>query len=68
MGTTEFDAVIAGGRVFVGSADGNLYAITPSGLLFFAVNTKGSIRSAPAISDNGLLFVTTNKSILAIGP
>ena len=54
--------------VYVGSADGNVYAITPMGLLYFAVNAKGSIRSAPALDSDGTLYVTTDKAVVAIGP
>ncbi len=54
--------------VYVGSADGNVYAITSKGLLYFAVNAKGSIRSAPALDADGTLYVTTDKAIVAIGP
>jgi outer membrane protein assembly factor BamB len=58
----------ADGTVYVGSADSRLYAITPSGSLFFAVNVKGAIRSAPAIGDDGTLYVTTATALVAIGP
>ena len=53
--------------VYVGSTDGNLYAITPSGLLYFAVKAKGKITSAPALGDDETLYVTTDNAILAIG-
>lgn len=54
--------------VYAGSLDGRLYALTPTGLLYFAVNAKGAIRSAPAISDDATLYVTTDTSVVAIGP
>lgn len=54
--------------VYVGSSDGKLYAITASGLLFFAVNVKGKIRGAPALGDDGTLFVTSDTGIHSIGP
>jgi len=68
LGPVATPVVGSDGTVYAGSADGNLYAITPSGLLYFAVATKAPIRSAPALGSNGLLYVTTEKAIVAIGP
>jgi outer membrane protein assembly factor BamB len=68
LGAVATPVVAVDSTVYVGSADGNLYAITPTGLLYFAVNTKGSIRSAPAIGDDGTLYVTNDKAVVAIGP
>ena len=68
LGPVATPVVGADATVYVGSADGNLYALTPMGLLYFAVNAKGSIRSAPALDANGVLYVTTDKAIVAIGP
>jgi outer membrane protein assembly factor BamB len=56
------------GTVYVGSADTRLYAITPKGNLFFAVNVKGRVKSAPAIITGPTLLVTTDTGLVAIGP
>ena len=68
LGAVATPVIAADLTVYVGSADGNLYAITDKGLLYFAVNAKGSIRSAPALDKSGTLYVTTDKAIVAIGP
>ena len=68
LGAVATPVVGADETVYVGSADGNLYAITQNGLLYFAVNAKGSIRSAPALDPDGTLYVTTDKAVVAIGP
>jgi outer membrane protein assembly factor BamB len=68
LGTVATPVVGVDATVYVGSVDGNLYALTPMGLLYFAVNAKGSIRSAPALDANGVLYVTTDKALVAIGP
>lgn len=68
LGAVATPVVGADQTVYAGSADGNVYALTPKGLLYFAVNAKGSIRSAPALDSDGTLYVTTDKAIVAIGP
>jgi outer membrane protein assembly factor BamB len=68
LGAVATPVVGSDGTVYAGSADGRLYAVAPSGLLFFAVNTKGIIRSAPALGDDATLYVTTSTALVAIGP
>lgn len=68
LGAVATPVVGPDGTVYAGSADGRLYAVTPTGLLYFAVNAKGAIRSAPAISDDATLYVTTETAVVAIGP
>jgi outer membrane protein assembly factor BamB len=68
LGAVATPVIGSDGTVYVGSADGKLYAITPKGALFFAVNAKGRIHSAPAIGDDATIYVTTETSIVAIGP
>jgi len=68
LGAVATPIVASNGTIYVGSADGRVYALTPSGLLFFAVNAKGRVRSAPALGDDGTLYVTTDTSLVAIGP
>lgn len=61
--------VIAGdGVVYVGASDARVYAIYPSGTLFFAVNVKGAVASAPAITSSGALLVTTSTGLASVGP
>jgi outer membrane protein assembly factor BamB len=68
LGAVATPVIDREGYVFFGSADGHVYALTPGGSLFFAVNAKGAIKSAPALSDDGTLFVTTSNALVAIGP
>ena len=68
LGAVATPVVGVNGTVYAGSADGKLYAVSPTGLLFFAVNAKGRIHSAPAIGDDGTLYVTTDTALVAIGP
>lgn len=68
LGAVATPVIDADGIVYAGSADGKLYALKPTGLLYFAVNAKGRIHSAPAIGDDGTLYVTTDTAIVAIGP
>ena len=39
-----------------------------AGILYFAVNVKGAVKGAPAIGNDGTLYVTTSTSLVAIGP
>lgn len=68
LGPVASPVIGLGGTVYVGSADGRVYALAPTGLLFFAVNAKGAIRSAPAIAADATLYVTTENALVAIGP
>lgn len=68
LGEVGTPAIGSDGVVYAGSADGKLYAVTPSGLLFFAVNVKGRIKGAPALSDNGALYVTSDTGVHGLGP
>jgi outer membrane protein assembly factor BamB len=68
LGAVATPVIAVDGTVYAGSADGKLYAVSPTGLLFFAVNAKGRIHSAPAIGDDGTLYVTTDTALIAIGP
>jgi outer membrane protein assembly factor BamB len=56
------------GTVYVGSADARLYAITSKGSLFYAVNVKGSVRTAPAIGTGSALYVSTDNALVVVGP
>lgn len=56
------------GTVYVGAADSRLYAITSKGSLFYAVNVKGNVQSAPAIGDGPALYITTENALAVVGP
>jgi outer membrane protein assembly factor BamB len=55
------------GSIYFGSADAHVYSVSPGGTLLWALNAKGRVRGAPALAD-GLLFYTTDTSIVAVGP
>ena len=42
------------GTIYVGSDDGKLYAVLPTGTLKWRAPTGGSVRSSPALSSDGL--------------
>lgn len=67
LGTVASPIIAADRTIYAGSSDGNLYALKPSGLLYFAVNVKGAVKGAPAIGNDGTLYVTTSNAIVAIG-
>jgi Uncharacterized protein related to plant photosystem II stability/assembly factor len=58
VGSPVIDAT---GTLYVGSLDANLYAIDiQSGAVKWAFSTKGAIRSTPAISDAGNIYVAND--------
>ena len=67
LGAVATPAIASDSTVYVGSGDGTVYAVLPTGLLYFAVKVKGKIHSAPAIGDDGTLYVTTDTAVVAIG-
>ena len=67
LGEVGIPLIATDDTVYVGSMDGRLYAITPTGLLYFAINLRGRTKSAPAVTDDGTLIVTTDTGIVAIG-
>lgn len=68
LGAVATPVIGSDGVIYVASTDAHLYAITSKGSLFFAVNLKGGVKSAPAIADGAMLYVTTENGIVAIGP
>jgi outer membrane protein assembly factor BamB len=68
LGTVASPTITSDGTIYFGSADGNLYALEPSGLLYFALNVKGAVKNAPAIGQDGTLYITTTTSVVAVGP
>ncbi len=58
------------GTIYVGSEDGNLYALDPNGLTMkWAFATGGKITSSPAVSHDGTVYVGSgDKKIYAVKP
>jgi outer membrane protein assembly factor BamB len=56
------------GTVYAGSTDNHIYALTPKGTLYFAVNVRGKVRGAPAITAGGALVVPTDTGLVSVGP
>lgn len=62
-------AIGADGVVYVGSGNGNLYAILPDGTLKWNYGTGGPISSSPAIAADGTIYVgSIDKNLYAINP
>lgn len=64
---TDSSPVVVGDSVFIGSNDGNLYALNKyTGQLIWSSNTGSPIRSTPAV-ENGIIYVLpTNGNFLAL--
>jgi len=57
------------GNIYVGSFDHYLYAVTPEGKQKWRFETKGIIRSSPALDAEGNIYVgSLDKSVYAIRP
>ena len=62
-------AIGADGTIYVGSSDGNLYAINPTGSLKWSYTTGGYIiYSSPAIGADGTIYVGSDDGLYAINP
>jgi outer membrane protein assembly factor BamB len=62
-------AVGGDGTIYVGSADGQLYAINPDGSLKWSFPTVSSVISSPAIGGDGTIYVGSyDYKLYAIGP
>lgn len=68
LGAVATPVIGSDGTVYVGSADARLYAITGTGKLYFAVNARGPIKSAPGLGIGPALYVTTANAVVAVGP
>src|SRR3989454_536112 len=55
-GITSSPAV-AYGRIYVGSNDGNLYALNLEGVLLWKFSTPSPIRTTPAVGSDGTIYV-----------
>ncbi|MBX3221285.1 MAG: PQQ-binding-like beta-propeller repeat protein [Labilithrix sp.] len=56
------------GTVYVGATDARVYAITSTGELFYAVNVRGSVKTAPAIGVGPALYVATDNALVVLSP
>ncbi|AMW32379.1 PQQ-binding-like beta-propeller repeat protein [Fervidobacterium islandicum] len=57
------------GTIYVGSTDGNLYAINPDGTLKWKYTTDDRIISSPAIGSDGTIYVgSTDGNLYALNP
>ena len=50
-------AIGSDGTIYIGSGDGNLYAINPDGTEKWSFETEGHIESSPAIGSDGTIYV-----------
>ena len=64
-------AISSDGTIYVGSDDGNLYAINPNGTLKWKYKTEGGapVVSSPAIGSDGTIYVGSDDgNLYAINP
>ena len=52
------------GTIYIGSADDNLYAVSPSGSLKWGYTTNNQVWSSPAIGNNGIIYVGSADGVL----
>jgi len=56
-------AIGSDGTVYVGSDDGNLYAVNPDGTEKWHFTTGIPVRSSPAIGPDGTVYVSSTRSL-----
>ena len=62
-------AIGSDGTIYVGSRDGNLYAINPDGTEKWSFETEGYIGSSPAIGSDGTIYIGSGDgNLYAINP
>lgn len=67
QGPVKSSAAIAGGRVFVGSDDANVYALDlASGKKIWAFKTEGSVESSPLVLDGRVFVGSSDNSLYAL--
>lgn len=55
--TTRMEAIVAGGRVFVGTYSGNLYSLdAETGEIAWKFSAQGAILHSPAVADGAVFF------------
>lgn len=52
------------GRIYIGSDNGRLYAFNPNGTTAWTLQTASALESAPAITPDGTLYITSSKAAL----
>ena len=57
-------AIGANGTIYVGSEDGNLYAVNPNGKQKWVVATAKFVESSPAIGADGTIYIGSNDGSL----
>jgi outer membrane protein assembly factor BamB len=58
---------VAGGTVYVGSTDGNLYAVRASdGIKLWSFATKGAVNSTPAVGNGVVYFSSLDGNVYAV--
>ena len=69
-GSIESSAAIGDdGTVYVGSGDGNFYAVSPSGAVKWRVPAGDRVRSSPAVAADGTVYVGSDDgNLYAISP
>ena len=68
-GIVSSPAIGPDGTIYVGSNDGNLYALKPDGSLKWSFPTRGAVHSQPAIGSDGTIYIGSWDSYLyAINP
>ena len=60
----ESSPLVLGGRVFVGSGDGFLYALNTNGSLRWKLHTGGITESSPVIGPDGTIYLGVNQQRL----
>lgn len=66
LGEVSTPLIASDGTIFVGSTDLRVYAITSKGSLFYAVNAKGPIHTAPALGSGPLLYIAADNALVAV--
>jgi outer membrane protein assembly factor BamB len=57
-------AIAQNGNVYIGSADGKLYALSPEGTSRWTFSTAGGLQSSPAIGPDGGIYVGSGDGCL----
>ena len=65
---TSSPAIGSDGTIYVGSYDGNLYAINEYGIQQWAFETGGIVLSSPAIGSDGTIYLGSSYYLYAINP
>ncbi len=56
-GAVDSPPAVGNGRIYVGSEDGNLYALNPQGVLLWKFQTSSPIRTSPTIGSDGTIYL-----------